>query len=85
MPSRLKPCAVLAALQVYSANDVVYEDIAAGFTQLCSSLLPSLELQLVRIGAQAHEGLQFRWGMRCSSNHMAASTVLYFHVSCGLV
>lgn len=49
------------SMQVYAANDIVYEDVAAGFSQLCSSLLPSLELQLVRTGSQAHEGLQFRW------------------------
>mgnify|MGYP001807020252 FL=1 len=49
------------AVQVYAANDIVYEDVAAGFSQLCSSLLPSLELQLVRTNSQAHEGLQFRW------------------------
>jgi hypothetical protein len=47
-------------VQVYAANDVVFEDVAAGFSQLCSSLLPSLELQLVRVASQAHEGLQFR-------------------------
>jgi hypothetical protein len=47
-------------VQVYAANDVVYGDISAGFSQLCSSLLPSLELQLVRLGSLAHEGLQFR-------------------------
>jgi len=51
----------IAVVQVHAANDVVFEDIAAGFSQLCSSLLPSLELQLVRTGSQAHEGLQFRW------------------------
>jgi hypothetical protein len=54
-------CAVLwCGVQVYAANDVIFEDIAAGFSQLCSSLLPSLELQLVRVGALAHEGLRFR-------------------------
>lgn len=51
----------IAVVQVHAANDVVFEDIAAGFSQLCSSLLPSLELQLVRTGSLAHEGLQFRW------------------------
>lgn len=49
-----------AAAKVYAANDAVFEDIAAGFSELCSSLLPSLELQLERTGEQAHHGLQFR-------------------------
>jgi chromosome segregation ATPase len=38
----------------------VYEDVAAGFTALCASLLPSLELQLVRTASLAHEGLKIR-------------------------
>lgn len=47
-------------LQVHAANDAVFEDIAAGFSELCGSLLPSLQLQLATTGQQAHEGLQFR-------------------------
>ncbi|WIA31126.1 hypothetical protein OEZ86_001147 [Tetradesmus obliquus] len=47
--------------QVHAANDAVLEDIAAGFSELCGSLLPSLQLQLARTGQQAHEGLQFRF------------------------
>jgi hypothetical protein len=51
---------VALLLQVHAANDAVFEDIAAGFSELCSSLLPSLQLQLARTGQLAHEGLQFR-------------------------
>lgn len=54
-------CCATPYLQVQAANDVVYEDVAAGFTQLCSSLLPALEVQLERTATLAHEGLQFRW------------------------
>lgn len=63
-------------MQVYAANDVVYEDIAAGFSQLCSSLLPSLELQLVRVGSLAHEGLQFRYALLSAQTPCGASGVL---------
>jgi hypothetical protein len=61
-------CPHTCVRQVHAANDAVFEDIAAGFSQLCRSLLPSLELQLVQTGAQAHEGLQFR----CVCVHVAA-------------
>jgi hypothetical protein len=56
----LRGVACFDPLQVHAANDAVFEDIAAGFCELCSSLLPSLQLQLARTGHLAHEGLQFK-------------------------
>lgn len=48
------------AAGVAAANDGVADDVAAGFGAMAGSLLPALELELVRAGQQAHEGLQIR-------------------------
>ena len=43
-----------------AAHESVFEDVSAGFSQLCKTLLPSLEVELVKTGTNAAEGLQFR-------------------------
>lgn len=48
------------ASSVAAANDAVADEVADGFVSMCSSLLPALDVELARLGEQAHEGLLIR-------------------------
>jgi chromosome segregation ATPase len=48
------------AAGVAAANDAAADEVAGSFRAMAGSLLPVLQVDLVRTGLQAHEGLQIR-------------------------